>query len=485
MSIKKNYIASLVQTIANLLFPLITFPYIARILGPENLGRVEFANSIIYYFLAFAHLGIPLYGAREIAKNKEDINKIGKITSELLAIYLLTSIIAILTLYSYTYLSPKSIDFKKFIYLGGLSIISSSLSFSWVLQGLEKHRYISFITIIFRFLYIILLYYFVTSRSDTLKYMSLSVIIGYLISISSFMIIKKNIPISFKGISPQKHIKNIILASGISLSEVILFQANTLMLGTLSDTMQVGLYATSLRLIRLSEGIITSLSKVAMPRASFYFADKKSTRGNHLKAEILSATLLLALPATAGLYYFSSDLIHILAGKEYYNATTCLKVATPYIITSCLTSFYLNLVYLPTGKDICIISRNVTLTVLAAALNLYLIPAYGAIGASTSLMISSIVGVILYAMISREYLFKDILSKDNLIAFICTGIMSFFLILLPERFTSNMLLDTFSKVFISAAVYGSSTLLLSHSISRKALKILTIKIKLKDKNELL
>ena len=137
-----NIIFNAIKTVLNLLFPLITFPYASRVLGVENIGLVQYYNSIISYFILFAGLGVSYYAVREGTKYRDDKDSLSKFSSELISILLITTFISYIMLFIIFFTNRSSFD-EKLLVISSLSIMFSSLSLEWIYQIKEDFVYIS------------------------------------------------------------------------------------------------------------------------------------------------------------------------------------------------------------------------------------------------------------------------------------------------------------------------------------------------------
>ena len=175
-SLKKNAALNMVKTIMGLIFPLITFPYASRILQPSGLGKVNFAHSIISYFSMIAALGINTYAVREAAKLREDKAALTKFVKEILTINMTSTVIAYLLL-SFTILFvPYFSEYRVLLVVCSGTILFTTLGMDWLYTALEEFSYITIRSILFQFLSLILLFVFVHTQEDYLKYASISVI---------------------------------------------------------------------------------------------------------------------------------------------------------------------------------------------------------------------------------------------------------------------------------------------------------------------
>ena len=160
-----NIIFNAIKTVLNLLFPLITFPYASRVLGVENIGLVQYYNSIISYFILFAGLGVSYYAVREGTKYRDDKDSLSKFSSELISILLITTFISYIMLFIIFFTNRSSFD-EKLLVISSLSIMFSSLSLEWIYQIKEDFVYISLRSFCFHIISFISLILFVKSKND-------------------------------------------------------------------------------------------------------------------------------------------------------------------------------------------------------------------------------------------------------------------------------------------------------------------------------
>ena len=169
-SLKKNALLNMLRTVMGLLFPLITFPYASRVLQPAGLGKVNFANSIISYFSMIAALGISTYGVREAAKLRNDKMALTKFVKEILTINLISTLIAYLLLGFTLLFIPQIYEYRNLLIVCSTSILFVTVGMDWLYTALEEFSYITIRSVVFQFLSLILLFIFVRTKDDYLKY---------------------------------------------------------------------------------------------------------------------------------------------------------------------------------------------------------------------------------------------------------------------------------------------------------------------------
>ena len=142
-TVKLNFILNLARMFLGMAFIVITTPYITRILGPKILGKVEYADSLITYFILFTALGIPSYGIREVAKYRDNSKELNKLILELLVILFLTTIIGYTVLFVFLYFYESLFEIKDIILVMSINIICNNIGIEWFYRGIENQLYIT------------------------------------------------------------------------------------------------------------------------------------------------------------------------------------------------------------------------------------------------------------------------------------------------------------------------------------------------------
>lgn len=260
---KRNFLYTSLYQILTILIPLITTPYLSRVLGAEQLGRFSFSYSIAYYFMMFIKLGLDNYGNRSIAYVRDDKIKLSKIFCE---IYLFQFVCACLFICLYFYycilFTNNILNYILFIY-----VLSGLFDITWFFYGLEKFKLTVSRNIIVKIISTIAIFVLVKNKTNIYEY-TLIVSISSLVSqlmvwpfLKSQIIITR---VSFKSI--VKHVKpNVILfipVIAVSLYNIM----DKIMLGSLSTKIQLGYYDSSEKVLQIPIALITALGTVMMPR---------------------------------------------------------------------------------------------------------------------------------------------------------------------------------------------------------------------------
>ena len=175
-SLGVNAILNGIKQCCSILFPLVTFPYVSRILGNGGYGKYSFSFSITNYFILFAALGIYTYAVREGAKIRNEQNKINKFCSQVFSINVCSSIISLLLLFCLVFISPKLGDYKSYIFIQSTAIIMTLLGTDWVNGIYEDYFYITIRYIIVQLLCLIAMFSFVKTSDDIISYCIIAVL---------------------------------------------------------------------------------------------------------------------------------------------------------------------------------------------------------------------------------------------------------------------------------------------------------------------
>ena len=184
-SIKKNIVWNVVRTAMNLAFPLITFPYVTRVLGPTSIGLINYASAIVAYFALFANFGFPIYGIREIAKNRNNREFLSDVSSGIFTSSLVFALIVGLIYVGYVVTFQQ--EYIALYIVLGLSIVLNSFSFEWFYQGLEDYKYITIRSFVIKLLSVIALFFLVRNENDVLYYAGLTTIAACANNIFNFI----------------------------------------------------------------------------------------------------------------------------------------------------------------------------------------------------------------------------------------------------------------------------------------------------------
>lgn len=383
-----NFFFNMLKTITNIIFPLITFPYATRVLGASNLGKVQYATSIVSYFTLLATLGISIYAVREGAKYRDDTKELSKFVKELVVINSVSVAVSYLLLTLFIIFVLKKIEIVLLL-VCSLNIMFQTFGIEWLYQIREDYVYISIRAFLVNCISILLMLLFVRTKGDYIIYALITVFSagGSFI----FNIVHARSFISFSAVTElelRKHIKPVIVIFGISIASSIYMNLDSVMLGAMIGATSVGLYTCAVKLAQVIKTIISSLSNVLFSRLSNYLGNDDYDSYIVLLDKGFNIAIMLMVPCIGSLVILSRDAVVVLGGAEFGIASFAAKILALNLLFSVIDGFLYYQVLLPYKKD----TEASLSTCLGAIVNLVLnfifVPLFSYNGAACTTLIS-------------------------------------------------------------------------------------------------
>lgn len=475
-SLLKNAIFNSIYTGLNMLFPLITAPYVSRVLGASNLGLVNFAASFVNWFVIIAAFGTATYGVREIARNKNNQSALNKVFSEIMIINTIMSLL-MFSIYIIVILYMNRFQNDLTLYgIMSLSLLLNMFSIDWFYQGLEEYGYITVRNVIFKVISIISIFIFIRNSQDYTIYGFISILATSLSGILNVIYSRKFIKFSFKNTNLLKHIPRLSIFFSLTLIVNLYTNLDQTLLGLLSTSTAVAFMNRSKTITAAAKALATSISNVTLPRASYYIHNDKEKFTDLIKA-VPNFILWITIPLTIGIIFLSSNIMYILGGDQFLEATSLLQIISPIIILGPLSSFLQNQFLVPTGNERYGLVAAILTSVLSVVLNIILISKYSFNGAAVTSVISE-----LFAVLSRVFIIKKLIHyKDinivnkNFYKYCFSVIIMGLVIILIKSIIVNVFIE-----FIFSALFGALVYFIVLFILKEEVTFL-LKDKIKEK----
>ncbi len=454
VSVKRNYILSLIANILSIVVPLITTPYISRVLGANNIGIYSYCLSIETYFVILGTLGIPTYAKREIAASRNNKQKLNNTFSELLTLQVVLLLLSIIAYIVVTIIIIP--DNKLMFMMCGIGIFAALFDVSWLFQGIEDFSTIVKRSIIFKAISILLIFLLVKDETGLYTYafslMATNLVCNLWLFINSKKIIHFKLP-SFKN--TLKHLKPAAFILLPSMVTAIYAVIDKTMLGAMTNNMsEVGYYEQSQKIVTVSLAVITSLGAVLMPRLTALYSQGNKEAFKKYINKGLSVLCLLSAPIAIGCIIISNSLVPWFYGEGYEKIIILLKIFAPMYIFMGISDLIGTQTLLALNKEKTILIVNIISTIINLALNAILIPKYLSYGAAVATLLSELFKCITYMTISQKYFnissFLISLSK-YLIAAMIMGVTLF--LLRQNIFSSPTMLHTIGLIIIGFTIY--------------------------------
>ena len=268
-SLRKNAVLSAGQKLLSIVFPLITFPYISRVLRVEDIGKINFANSIVSYFVLLSSLGILNYATREGARIRDNKEKFNQFCKEIFTINILSTCVAYVALVVACLVSSKIRSYEILILIQSFSIIGGTIGINWIYTIEEDYLYITIRTLIVQVISVVLMLTMVKIESDYLIYVALSTFATVGANIFNFFHARKYVKIGLTTrLNLKKHLKPILIIFASTIAVTIYVDSDTTLLGFLNSEYCVGLYSRSSKIYTLIKQMVAAMVVVALPNLS-------------------------------------------------------------------------------------------------------------------------------------------------------------------------------------------------------------------------
>lgn len=450
-SITKNYIYNLAYQILIIILPIITTPYLSRVLGAENIGIYSYTLSIVTYFILFGSLGISMYAQREIAYVQDDKHKRSKIFWEILILRIVTLSIS-MVIYYFTYVNGTQYQMYYKILL--IEIIATCFDISWYFQGMEDFKKTVFRNTLVKIISIALIFLLVKGPEDLTKYFIIYVVSNLLGNMSLWMYVPKFLEkIKLKELQPLKHLKPTI---GLFIPQIAI-QVYTLldkvMIGAIiEDKSEVGFYDQAQKIIKILLTVVTSLGTVMIPRMANTFANGDIKQIKEYMKRSFRFVYILSIPMIFGIIAVSDKFVPIFFGNGYEKVAIIMKVICPILLIIGLSNVIGSQYLLPTKRQ-----KEFTISVTCGAIvnfivNFIIIKRYGAIGASIATVIAEFVVTSLQIYFVRNDIkMRECISISK--NYIIIGMVMFAVVMLAGVIIKNNLISIVLQAIIGASIY--------------------------------
>lgn len=400
-SLKINAALNVIKQCCTIIFPLITFPYIYRVLGSDGFGKYSFSMSVCTYFILLAGLGINTYAIREGSKIRDNKIKLSQLSNELLSINILSSIVSYLLLLFVLIFNEKVFNYRLYIIILSLSISFITLGTDWINSIFEDYFYITIRYIIIQIIALVLMFVFVRNSNDVYKYCLIVLFASYGGNLFNIFYVRKYVKIRpTLNINIKKHIKPLLILFAGALAVTIYVTADITMLGFYYDDSEVGKYSFASKIYSIIKQLINAIVIVAIPRLAYLHANKNSSKEYINK--LFSAISCLTFPICAGLFCLSDTVLVIAGGSECLDASNSLKILSFSIVFALYASVISNCILVVNNMEKEFLISTIISAVINISLNLFVLPILGILGAAITTLISELVNLIAQYLYARK-----------------------------------------------------------------------------------
>ena len=473
MKVIKNYLYNAGYQILLMLAPLITTPYVSRVLGPHESGINSYTNSWVTVFYLIGQMGITLYGNRQIAYHREEKHERSKTFWEIEALQLLTITIALLAYLCVVFLF--STTFQKYYLLQTFWIIAAGIDVSWYFMGMEDFKKTVTRNTIVKLISIALIFGLVRNENDLWKYILLLGLAQLGGNITLWPYLRKSIMwISPKDWRPFKHFYPSLLLFIPTITTQIYLFVNQLMLGKLGDPTALGQYNYADKIVKLVLAVVTATGTVMLPHIANKFASGDVTGIRESLYKSFDFMTSLAVPLMFGLMAISDKFAIWFLGTKYVDTGQMIFLEAPVIVFIAWSNVTGTQYLMPVNRI-----NEYTISVTCGAIvniiaNALLIIPFSGQGAAVATTISEFFVtaaqlVLIRTTISRRRLFKNIWK------YFVSGAIMFVVVFRLDNIMNMNIINLSVQVAIGALVYVCCLLILKASIVKQAQGLLNSK----------
>ncbi len=467
-SIKENYIFSLLFQILTIIVPLVTTPYLSRVLEPDGVGAYSLTNTNVSYFTLIGVLGLGTYGQLEIAKVKDDIGRRSKLFFEIMLTRGCTHIICIL---AYIVLVIVSEKYKTMYMLQGILIFASMLDLTWYFQGIEEFKRIAIRNIIIKLLSVALIFLLVRRKEDLYIYTTILSASTLLCNVCFYPTIGKYVKrVDFKTLRISNHIKGSLVFFLPTIASVIMTSLDKTMIGIITKSeAENGYYAQAYKIETLCMSLFSSLNMVMRSRMAYMFYNRQKNETSEMLSKSLRFVSLLAFPIALGTIAITPNFVPWFFGEGYEKVTILLPIFAVWLIfkshSNCILEQYLT----SSGRQniaTCIIWIAAIFDII---LNVFLIRLYKSVGAAVASMCAELLILVLVLIIGSKVISLRTIVTNMWKYCVASGTMCIIDILL-EKYLSPGILSTALQICVGVGLYCLMLLILKDSYFTEIIK---------------
>ena len=448
---KKNFVYNVIYQILILILPLITVPYVSRVLGADGVGTYSYTYSIAYYFMIFAMLGLNNYGNRTIAKVRDNKEKLSKEFCSIYSLQLITSTLMIVFYLLYVTIFDNQYKIIAFIQI--MYVISTMFDINWFFFGIEKFKLTITRNTIIKVLSLLLIFIFVKQPGDVWKYTAILSGSTLFSNIVLFTFLKKYV--KFKKVTRKdilKHFKPCMILFLPVIATSIYNVISKVMLGAISNVSEVGFYENATKIIQVPVCIATALGTVMLPRASNMISNHQEEKLKGIVEKTMPFIMFLTIPMALGIVAIGKDFSVLFFGKDFEKSGYIMQILAVTIIFLSWGNVIRTQYLIPKEKD-----KEYTISAFLGAIvnvitNYIFIPIWASIGAAVGNVLAEF-SVMFYQTwkVRKDLSMMTYIRKS--IRFLITGIIMFIVVIIIGNFIKNIFLKIIIQVIVGGLIY--------------------------------
>ena len=466
-TVGKNYLYSLAYQMLIIITPLVTTPYISRVLGEKGIGAYSWTQSICTYFLLVASLGISMYGQREIAYHQDSREECSRIFEELL---IFRGIMVILSLVVYFVLFVSQGRYSELFLIQSLDVIAVIFDIAFLLQGMEDFKRVVGRNAAVKCLSVACIFLFVKTPEDVPMYAFCQSGASFLGNLSLWFYVPRYVSyVPFKKLKIRRHIAPTLYLFLPQVAIQIYAVMDKTMLGYLSfDIGQTGFYTQAQKIIKVSTAVVTSMGSVMLPRVSYIFSHEGKDQVRKTIAEAFRFSSFMGCGLMFGILGITKGMVPWFYGKGYDPVVGILYCLSPTVLLIATSNVSGIQCLVPMKKQKEFNTSVILGAVCNLVINALLIPKYGALGAGVGTIAAEFT-----VAASQLFFLRNFISMRTLFAtvsrnFLAGAAMTCVLVCITKYLPVGIA-STFLEIVIGFAAYCAVLLLIRDSYIREFL----------------
>ncbi len=449
---KVNFIYNLLYQILAMILPLITAPYVSRVLGADGVGKYSYTSSVALYFIYFGMLGVANYGNRSVAKVRENYEERCKVFSSVYYMQLITA--GLSTAIYIVYIICSHSELKPLFVIQTVYVLYGIFDISWLFFGVEEFRMTALRQMVIRIVSLILIFTFVKESDDLWIYTFIMCASNLMNALILWFFLPQKVRFCKVPLRVVfSHIGTSVILFIPLLAMSVFGMMDKIMIGKMVSYEAAGYYENADKIVLMSSSVFASFNAVLMPKISNLLCKNEKKRAMHYFNISIEMVMCLAIAMCFGMIAVSDDFIPIFFGPEYAPSINLMKglaIGIPFIGWA---QIYSVLYLIPASKDTIYLKSTVLGAVINFILNIICISIVGTMGAVMGTVISQVfIAVFQTYQVRREinvYLFVK-----KVLGYIVVGGVMFFVIRCISITHQTTFLTLLIEIIVGGSIYA-------------------------------
>lgn len=476
-----NALLNGIKQCCSIIFPLITFPYISRILGSEGYGKYSFSYSVTSYFILLATLGIYTYAIREGAKVRDRQKDIDRFCSQIFSINVCSAVISLTLLIFMIFFFPKFTEYRAYIFIQCTAIVMGVIGADWINGIFEDYLYITIRYIVIQCVCLLAMFIFVKRSEDIIQYCVISVLATNGGNLINIFYVRRYAKIRFTfNMDLKRHLLPLLILFVNSIAITIYVNSDITMLGFFESDKQVGVYSFASKIYNLLKQLINAIIVVSIPRIA-YVIKNKPDEYRRLINNIFSMINILLFPIIVAMFFLSDSMITIAGGEQYISGGLVLKILSIATLFAIYASLFTNCVLIVNMQEKFCLKATIISAIVNVGLNIVLIPWLGMIGAAITTVLAEFVNFVLQLYFSKHFFNWRTLTLKPIISCLVGSIMIALICIICNLSFDSSLWKMSIATLISIIVYAYVLLVMENPHAHHIVKIIKRKFRKEKK----